>query len=85
MDSDLSRDFYLYLRKSNGRKAVPRQRVITTGHIADRGGRIAAEFADTDKTAFRKVGGDQPERADFTRMLVMLAANPGVGRRRVAR
>ena len=79
MDSDLARDFYLYLRKSNGRKAVPRQRVITTGHIADRGGRITAEFADTDKTAFRKPAGDQPEREDFARMLSMLAANPGTG------
>ena len=79
MDGALPRDFVLYLRKSNGRKAVPRQRVITTGHITDTGGRITAEFADADRTAFRKPGGNQPVRDGFTAMLAMLSVNPGLG------
>ena len=72
-------DFALYLRKSNGRKAVPRQRSLTTMHITGMGGRIIAEFTDADKTAFRKPDGAQPVRDDFTRMLAMLRANPGLG------
>jgi DNA invertase Pin-like site-specific DNA recombinase len=72
-------DFALYLRRSNGRKPLPRQRAITTGHVQGMGGRIIAEFADADKTAFRKIGGKQPERDDFTRMLAILRANPGLG------
>jgi site-specific DNA recombinase len=79
MDGALTRDFVLYLRKSNGRKAVPRQRVITTGHITDTGGRITAEFADADRTAFRKPGGNQPVRDGFAAMLEVLRANPGLG------
>jgi site-specific DNA recombinase len=74
-----AQDFALYLRKSNGRKAVPRQRSLTTMHITGMGGRIIAEFTDADKTAFRKPDGAQPVRDDFTRMLAMLRANPGLG------
>jgi DNA invertase Pin-like site-specific DNA recombinase len=72
-------DFALYLRKSVGRKAVPRQRALTTAYITELGGRIIAEFPDTDRTAFRKPDGDQPKRDGFTAMLAMLRANPGLG------
>jgi site-specific DNA recombinase len=71
-------DYLLYLRKSNGRKAVPRQRAITTGYINERGGQVAGEFKDADRTAFRKVDGDQPERPDFNRMLAVLRSRPGL-------
>ncbi|MGZ4664907.1 MAG: recombinase family protein, partial [Frankiaceae bacterium] len=71
-------DYILYLRKSNGRKAVPRQRAITAGYIRDRGGRIVAEFTDADRTAFRKVDGAQPEREGFTAMLAMVKTSPGL-------
>jgi excisionase family DNA binding protein len=55
----------LYLRKSNGRKAVPRQRVITTAFVIRLGSRIREEFPDADSTAFRKVDGAQPVRDEF--------------------
>jgi site-specific DNA recombinase len=72
-------DYALYLRKSVGRKAVPRQRALTTAYIVQLGGRIIEEFPDADRTAFRKPGGDQPKRDGFTAMLAMLRANPGLG------
>src|SRR5436305_860227 len=72
-------DFALYLRRSNGRKPLPRQRAVTTGHVEATGGRIVAEFADADRTAFQKVGGSRPERDDFTRMIALLRATPGLG------
>lgn len=77
--TELPHGYVLYLRKSNGRKAVPRQRVITTGHITQMGGRITGEFTDADRTAFRKPGGDQPVRDGFTAMLGALRGSPGLG------
>ena len=50
-------EYLLYLRKSNGRKAVPRQRAITTAYVTARGGVIIGEFAGRDKTAFGKIDG----------------------------
>jgi len=71
-------EYLLYLRRSNGRKAVPRQRAITTAHIAKLGGLVIGEFADADRTAFRKIDGDQPERKGFTAMLQALRSRPGL-------
>jgi DNA invertase Pin-like site-specific DNA recombinase len=71
-------EYCLYLRKSNGRAGIPRQRTITSAFIAERGGVIFGEFSDEDSTAFRKPGGKQPERDDFTRMLAVVAARPGL-------
>jgi hypothetical protein len=52
-------EFLLYLRKSNGRKAVPRQRAIITAYILKLGGRIIAEFPDAaDGTVFRRIDGE---------------------------
>jgi site-specific DNA recombinase len=79
MDTSHSDDYVAYLRKSNGRKPIPRQRALTTAHVQGLGGRIIAEFKDADSTAFRKIGETAPERKDFARMLVMLKANPGLG------
>lgn len=72
-------DYVLYLRKSNGRKPIPRQRSLTTAHVTQLGGRVAREFADADSTAFRHVGGAQPDRKGFTALLAMLASQPGLG------
>ena len=72
-------DWVLYLRKSKGRSGISRQRTITTAHIGRIGGRVAAEFTDTDRTAFRKLDGDQPKRDGFGAMLAMLRARPGLG------
>ena len=72
-------DYALYLRRSNGRKPLPRQRQITTAHVEHLGGLVVAEFADADRTAFRKIDGDQPKRDGFARMLAMLRATPGLG------
>ena len=71
-------EYLLYLRKSNGRKAVPRQRAITTAHVTARGGVIIGEFADRDKTAFRKIDGEQPKRDGFACMLAVLWSRPGL-------
>jgi len=71
-------EWVLYLRKSKGRAGISRQRTTTTAHIEAAGGRIVAEFADTDATAFAK-DGQRPPRPRFDAMLAMLRANPGVG------
>lgn len=71
-------EYVLYLRKSNGRKAVPRQRAITTGYVKRQGGVILREFSDADRTAFRKVGAEQPVRDDFARMLALLRTRRGL-------
>jgi len=68
----------LYLRKSVGRVGIPRQRNETTAYIRGRGGRVIAEYPDTDRTAFRKVDGDQPVRDGFRAMLAMLRSQPGL-------
>ena len=75
---DAVAEFLLYLRKSNGRKAVPRQRAITTAYVVTLGGRIVREFADADRTAFRKIDGEQPEREGFASMLAALRSRPGM-------
>ena len=75
---DAVAEFLLYLRKSNGRKAVPRQRAITTAYVVKLGGRIVREFADADRTAFRKIDGEQPEREGFASMLAALRSGPGM-------
>jgi site-specific DNA recombinase len=73
-------EWVLYLRKSNGRKAVPRQRALTSVYIEERlGGRIVAEFPDADRTAFRKIGGAHPRRDEFVAMLAYLREHPSVG------
>lgn len=72
-------DYVLYLRKSRGRAGISRQRVTTTAHIEAAGGKILAEFVDTDRTAYRKVGEARPRRDDFASMLAYLRSNPGVG------
>jgi site-specific DNA recombinase len=71
-------EYILYTRKSNGRRSVPRQKAITSGYVAKLGGVIVAEFSDADRTAFRKIDGDQPERPDFDRMLALLRTRPGL-------
>jgi site-specific DNA recombinase len=73
-------DYVLYLRKSKGRAGISRQRTITTAHIGRIGGTITAEFADGDRTAYRKPGATaQPEREEFGKMLAFLGAHPGTG------
>lgn len=72
-------DYALYFRKSKGRTGIARQRTITTAHIEKCGGRVAAEFTDTDRTAFQKVGAARPVRDGFAAMLDMLRARPGLG------
>lgn len=79
MDGSSTGEYVLYLRKSNGRKPIPRQRSLTTAHVQGTGGRIAAEFADADSTAYRRTGAARPERRDFDAMLRMLAGQPGLG------
>jgi DNA invertase Pin-like site-specific DNA recombinase len=72
-------EYGLYLRKSKGRSGISRQRTITTAHVERVGGRVVAEFIDTDRTAFRKIDGGQPRRDGFGAMLAMLAGRPGLG------
>lgn len=79
MDTNAHREYVLYLRKSIGRAGISRQRTTTTAHIERQGGVIVDEFADADRTAYRKPGAAQPERERFGAMLDYLAAHPGVG------
>lgn len=67
-------EFLLYLRKSKGRAGIPRQRRETTAHIERLGGRIIAEFADADTTAYAKPG-QRAKRDDYARMVAMLRAD----------
>lgn len=77
MDATSTDEYALYLRKSVGRAGISRQRTVTTAHIERQGGKVVAKFADADRTAFRKVGGERPEREEFDAMLAWLAAHPG--------
>lgn len=77
MDAISADEYALYLRKSVGRAGISRQRTVTTAHIERHGGKVAAEFPDTDRTAYRKVGGARPEREQFDAMLAWLPAHPG--------
>lgn len=79
MDASDQREYVLYLRKSRGRAGISRQRTITTAHVERLGGKIAREFADTDRTAFQRVGGARPERAGFDEMVAFARASPGLG------
>lgn len=72
-------EYVLYLRKSKGRAGIARQRTVTTAHIQRMGGTIVAEFTDTDRTAFQKVGETRPRRDDFDAMLEHARSRPGVG------
>ena len=73
------REYALYLRKSKGRAGISRQRTITTAYLQKNGGAVGAEFPDTDRTAFRKIGAGRPERPGFDQMLAWLRAHPGAG------
>jgi site-specific DNA recombinase len=77
MKPDGTGDYALYLRKSRGRAGISRQRSTTTAYIERQDGHVAAEFADADRTAFRKIGGHRPERESFDAMLAWLAGHPG--------
>ena len=79
MPSQDTPEYVLYLRKSKGRAGIGRQRTTTTAHINKLGGRIIAEFVDTDSTAYRKAGGAQPKRDNFTKMIETLRATNGLG------
>lgn len=72
MNANLDGGYVIYLRKSNGRKAVPRQRAIITAYIDRRGGTVLREFKDTDRTAYAKPGQGRPDRDDFDRMIDLL-------------
>jgi len=72
MDAAAPREYALYLRKSKGLIGIPRQRTVTTAYINSKGDVIGPEFADADRTAFRKVGAERPEREDFDKLLKWL-------------
>ncbi|WP_433541149.1 recombinase family protein [Streptosporangium sandarakinum] len=78
MDSPLPpavRDYVAYYRKSKGRAGVARQRRDCQLLCERIGGRIVAEFTDTDRTAFAKVGAGPTRRDDYRAMLDMLRAD----------
>lgn len=79
MEDTETSGFFAYLRKSNGRKPIPRQRSLTAAHVTGIGGRIIREFTDADSTAYRKPGAPRPSRAGFDAMLTALRASPGTG------
>lgn len=72
-------EWFAYLRKSKGRTGISRQRVITTAHLARKGGKVRAEYIDTDSTAYALPGQPPPPRKDFARLLADLSRNPGIG------
>jgi DNA invertase Pin-like site-specific DNA recombinase len=76
---DEPRGYVLYLRKSKGRAGVARQRTVTAGYLGSLGAKVLGEYTDTDRTAYRKVGGARPEREGFDDMLAALRATPGLG------
>ncbi|NJP28079.1 recombinase family protein [Microbispora sp. SCL1-1] len=75
MSTPTPRDYVLYLRKSKGRAGIARQRRDATTHCERLGGRIVAEFVDTDRTAFAKVGAGPSQRDDYQAMLDFLRAD----------
>ena len=83
MATGTSDEWLLYLRKSVGYAGITRQRASTTDHLARRGGRVVAEFSDSDRTAFRSIRDDidapMPYRPKFAAMLEEMARRPGVG------
>jgi site-specific DNA recombinase len=79
MDSKTSSEYVLYLRKSNGRAGIARQRQQSGAHVSRLGGAVVGEYVDTDATAYQRVGGKRPERAEFDLMLGRLRVSPGLG------
>ena len=77
MNATEPREGLLYLRKSNGRAGISRQRTLTTGHITRLGWTVAGEFTDAGTTAYRQVGGAEPIRDGFDALLAALAADTG--------
>jgi site-specific DNA recombinase len=75
----MTRDWYLYLRKSRGVAGISRQRTVTTTYVEKTGGRVAGEFSDADKTAYHAPGTPRPDRPGFTALLAAVAAHPGAG------
>lgn len=72
-------EWVTYTRKSNGRKAIPRQKALVAQMIQrDDGGVVLAEFSDRDSTAYAKPGAARPKRDDFDRMLALLANRTGL-------
>jgi DNA invertase Pin-like site-specific DNA recombinase len=71
-------EYVTYARKSNGRKAIPRQKALVAQMIKHQDGVILAEFSDRDSTAFAKVGAARPKRDDFDRMLALLGTRTGL-------
>lgn len=69
------REYVLYLRKSKGRAGIARQRRECHTYCDRIGGRIIAEFVDTDRTAFVKVGAGPSRRDDYQAMLDTLRAD----------
>lgn len=76
-------EWLLYLRKSVGYAGISRQRTSTTDHLASRGGKVADEFSDADKTAFRHDRDDLdaplPPRPRFDAMIAEIGRRPGTG------
>lgn len=73
-------EYVTYSRKSNGRKAVPRQKALIALMIQKQGGTVVpgCEFSDRDSTAFAKPGDARPKRDDFDRMLALLSSRTGL-------
>lgn len=72
-------EWLLYLRKSVGYAGISRQRASTTDHLASRGGIIAAEFEDADKTAYRDPLAPLPPRPKFDELVAEMGRRPGAG------
>jgi DNA invertase Pin-like site-specific DNA recombinase len=71
-------EYVTYARKSNGRKAIPRQIALVAQMIERQDGVILAKFSDRDSTAFAKPGAARPKRDDFDRMVALLEAKTGL-------
>lgn len=71
-------EWVTYSRKSNGRKAVPRQEALIGRMTTERGGTVLDRFSDRDSTAFAKPGAARPKRDDFDRMITLLENRKGL-------
>lgn len=78
MSQDHQAEYARYTRLSKGRAGISRQKTLTGRHVDKLGGRIVADFSDADQTAYAKPGAAKPKRDDFTAMLAMLRASPGL-------
>lgn len=72
-------EWLLYLRKSTGYAGISRQRASTTDHLARRGGTVALEFEDADRTAYRDPLAPLPRRPKFDALIAEMGRRPGVG------